>query len=198
MLKRSLLLCGIAMLVVSVSSCILDPAQGDDPTPPPTNQTVQDLTQKSHVLNNIEVAYNKRNPEVYDALLDQNFTFFFFSGDVGGEIPAQWGRVDELAATTDLFLSNKQTPTPPSPVCRSVRMDIHFDQVQWLEVIPEQFPDETWYSTTLVYEFVFEMEPDNTYQSKPGSKAQFTVRNVPQDGKDHWQLVEFRDLGNGT
>jgi hypothetical protein len=198
MLKRSLLLCGIAVLMVTVSSCILDPAPGDDKTPPPPNQTVQDLTQKSHVLNNIEVAYNKRQWEVYDALLDQGFTFFFYAGDVGEEIPAQWNRTDELAATTELFLSNKQTPTPPSPVCRSVRMDIHFDNVQWVEVIPEQFPDETWYTTTLFYEFVFEMEPDQTFQSLPSAKAQFTVRNVPQDGKDHWQLVEFHDLGNGV
>ncbi len=199
MLKRSFLLCGLAVLVVAVSSCILDPAPGDPPVDPPKNIVVQDLTQKWHVLNNIEYAYNKFNSTVYNDLLDDEFTFFFASGDVGGGLPVQWGRADEFDAADCLFTSKDGGPAGPNcksdrPVCRSIRMDLIYDNVQWVEVIPEQYPDETWYTTTIPYSFTFEMEPDQTFTSEPNAKAQFTVRNVGTDTAPHWQLVEYRDL----
>ena len=60
MLKRSLLLCGLTFLLVLVSSCLFDPEEkppGDDTGDPIVEL---DLTQRWHVLNNIEFAYNNR------------------------------------------------------------------------------------------------------------------------------------------
>ncbi|MCI0450806.1 MAG: hypothetical protein L0Z51_00260 [Candidatus Latescibacteria bacterium] len=152
------------------------------------------LTSKEAVLNNIESAYNERRPDVFGLLLNANFTFFFAPGDVGGAIPAQWDRASELSATTRWLSSHQQPPPPLDPVCTSILVDLQYnpDTIQWVELIPEDFPTETWYTTTVFYSFVFEFEPDITYISAPGSKAQFTVR----PSGSGWQLVEWRDLGS--
>lgn len=185
---------GSAILLLALS---LVPACGNDPTSPPPDpaQVVQPLTTRSAVLNNIEVAYNKRNPEVIDALLDGSFTFFLSPGDVGGGLPVQWGRSDELEVTTRLFLSNGNSPGN-GPVCLSIKLDIVLDdEIVWQPVVPEAFPDETWYATTVVCSGTFKMEPDQTYVTRSGYEAQFTVRNVGSGGVQDWRLIEWRDLG---
>jgi hypothetical protein len=191
-----------ALLLLTLA---LVPACEDDKLVPPVDDgggtpslARHDLSEKWHVLNNIEFAYARRRVDVYDELLNSDFTFFFAAGDVGGEIPAQWDRVDELSATARLFNSNTQSEPPSDPVCRSIRMALQFDKdtMQWVEVAPEDYPTEMWYMTTVFYTFTFEMEPDNTYIAHPGAKAEFTVRNTGTDQDPHWELVGFRDLGN--
>lgn len=152
-------------------------------------------TTRTAVLHNLEVAWNRRSTDAIDDLLDENFTFFFAPGDVGGSIPAQWARTDELQATNYLFISNSQ-PVPTGPVCTSVRVDLAADNLQWIEIIPEEYPSEYWYATIVFYSATFRMEPDQTYIVQPGAKVQFTVRNVGSDAAPHYQLVEWRDLGS--
>ena len=199
MLKRSLLLCGLAIMALMVSSCLFDP---DEDKKPPTDEeqiTRQDLTQKWHVLNNIEYAYKTRRADIYDELLSNNFVFYFSEGDVNGGSPATFDRTEENSATGRLFQSNEQTQNPPpDPVCRSMRLDLVYDKanLNWVEVIPEDFPDETWYATTVFYTFTFEIEPNTTYIAQNGAKAQFTIRNTGTEQAPHWELVEFRDLGS--
>ncbi len=195
MLKRSLLLCGLSVMVLVVASCIFDPEEkGGDPPSPPVKE--ENLTERWHVLNNIEYAYSTRNQRVYNALLGTQFTFFFDEGDVGGEIPEQWDRPLELGATTDLFASNSQGEPAEDPVCKQIKLDLIFDKdnLGWIEKIPEDFPDQVWYTTTVNYTFTFQMEGDLTYIQND-AKAQFTVRDVGLPGSPHWELTEFRDLG---
>jgi hypothetical protein len=196
MLKRSFIHCGLAAILLLVSSCLFDPEEagpGDDP--PSAKVQYMPLTTREAVLNNIEYAYDNRLTNVYDELLDLDFTFFFSEGDVAsGEVPVQWPRTDELGATNDLFISNNQQVGGPE--CRSIRMDLTLDNLQWVEIIPEDYPDETWYMTPINYEFTFEMAPDDTYNSEPGAKGQFTVRNIGTVEAPLWKLIEWRDLGN--
>ena len=197
MLKRSLLLCGLSIVALFVSSCLFDPEEGTKPPVDPPLQKLP-LTERWHVLNNIEYAYKNRDRLTYDELLNSDFVFYFSPGDVGGGTPETLNRPDELDATGRLFASNSQTQNPPpDPVCRSLRLDLVFDKdnINWVEVIPEGFPDEKWYTTTVFYTFTFEIET-TTYIPYNGVKAQFTVRNNPQGGNNHWELVEFRDLGS--
>lgn len=196
MLKRSLLLCGLSITALLVSSCIFDPPEDkkDDQVDVITRQP---LTERWHVLNNIEYSYKTRRTDIYDELLDDNFTFYFSPGDVGEGTPETFNRSEENDATGRLFTSNEQT-TPEDPVCRSMRLDLVFekDNLNWVEVIPENFPDEKWYTTTVFYTFTFEIEPNTTYIAQNGAKAQFTVRNTGTEQAPHWELVEFRDLGS--
>ncbi len=167
----------------------------DDPARPSGNggtQAFQPLTSREAVLNNLELGWVKRNAGEIDDLLDENFTFYFAPGDVGGEIPASWNRAAELAATTALFTSN-QVQYPTGPVCRSIRVDLLFDDdLTWTEVpIPVAAYGEVWYTATVPYTHTFEMLPDNTYIAVPGAGAELTVRQV--EGGE-WRLVVWRDL----
>jgi len=185
-----LMVCGLAVVVLMPLGC------GDDSptTPAGDGSAFLNLTQKWHVLNNIEVAYNKRDLTKYDALLDDNFTFFLSPGDVGGSIPSQWGRADEILYNSRLFDPNYSG----AHRCRSIEMDLNLPDdkstIPWTEITPASAPDETWYSTTVFYRFRFEMDPDTHFESVAGAKGEFAVRNAGTPEQPHWQLVEFRDL----
>ena len=193
MCRSKLSVVWLVVLVMGTSSCFLNPEEKTTDDPPTGGGSFEELTTKEAVLNNLELSYTRQSRDPYDELLDPVFTFFFSPGDVGGNIPEQWGRVDELSVAALLF--DKSLNSPDYPTCRSIRMDLKFESgVQWVEVIPEDYPTETWYTTTIYYEFTFEMNPDQTYIAVPGSQAQFTVRNTGTDVAPAWKLVEWRDL----
>jgi hypothetical protein len=151
------------------------------------------------VLNTLEKAYNDRDPGPIDHILDENFTFFFAPGDVGGSIPERWGRVDEFTVTERFLNSNNQDDPPAYPIATSIDVDVVFNNnLPWVEIIPEDFPDEIWYTATVFYDFVMEFEPDITYLSQSGARSQFTVRAVTVGNRTEWRLVEWRDLGGNT
>ena len=189
----------IVLLIMFVATLVVTACDTTDPDccgPIPPVVERENLTQRWHVLNNIEYAYRTRRPDIYDELLNTDFVFFLSPGDVGGGIPASWDRVDEMDATSRLFRSNEQSMPPTDVVCRSIRLDLVFDKdtIQWAEIQPSAYPGEKWYTTDVFYTFTFEMEPNTTYIAPNGAKAQFTIRNNPQNGKSHWELVEVRDL----
>ena len=192
MLKRSIHLCILVVLIAGLSSCIFDPKKDDGKEPPPPPYKFLALTEKQNVLLNIEGAYTQRRIDKYDEALDDGFTFFLSSGDVGNNLPEQWDRSEEILLNTRLF--DKTYAAKP---CQKIEMDIRTEEgLQWTEFTPEGAPSETWYSTTVYYEFRFEINPD-IFISQPGSRGVFTVRDDGTAAPDqHWQLVEFRDLGN--
>ena len=192
MLKRTVLLVCTLALIAGVTSCIFDPNNGD-PTPP--LPPIKDLTQKEHVLINMELAYNNRQIDWYNGALDKNFTFFLSTGDIGNGLPDQWDRATEILYNRRMFDKN-YSKLP----CQSITMDIRLeDGVIWTEIIPESAPTEKWYKATLYYDFKIDIAP-NTYIPLPGAQAEFTVRDAGAYGKyaHHWQLVQFRDLGGAS
>lgn len=185
-MKRYFATIVLAALVFSVS-CGDDPADPDIPPVPP------DLTSRSDVLFLMESACNERKIAQYERVLDDNFIFYIAPGDMGGNIPTEWGRADEINLVARMFDRNVD---PGFPLVTSLRMDIEFESsLQWIEVVPASAPDETWYMTTLFYEFQMMIDPDAEYVTVPGTKAQFTVRNAGTEVSPQWQLVEMRDLG---
>jgi hypothetical protein len=196
MLKRPFLTVLLVAMVATTASCIFDPDPPGD-VPPPPSQKFQNLTEKWHVLNNIELAYTKRNIQKYDQLLDENFTFFLSTGDVGNDLPAQWDRTVEITANTNLFVAD---PPGELPRCKDIEMDVQWEDSEgqpilaWIEITTPG--GEKWYTTTVFYDFRFEVEPDMTYINNGGAKAQFTIRNAGTEDAPVWKLVEFRDLGD--
>jgi hypothetical protein len=192
------LLCLTAIVSSLLASCIFDPKPGgggggggDDQTYLPVP-----LESRTAVLNNLEVAYRRQQITKYQEVLDENFTFFFFSGDVGGDIPAQWGRQDEIDANKNLFDKNYVDQDPSDGIqeaCKKITMDVKWeDGVQWQKVT--QGSGEDWFTATLFYNFQFDVGENDHFINNPGSKAQFTVRNNGTEEAPDWKLVEFRDL----
>jgi hypothetical protein len=191
-MKLSLLAAAIVLLVLGIACEDEELVPPCDPCPSP--QRFENLTQREHVLNNIEFSYNKRRIDRYDEVLDTNFEFFLSPGDVRRGLPGHWGRAEELQYNTKLFDPNYSGEHR----CKRIQMDLLFESgVQWIEVVPGASPGEVWYMATVAYEFTFEMEPDDTFVSAEGSAAQFTVRNTGTVDEPRWKLVECRDLGGG-
>lgn len=177
----------LLIVLLVVTSGVVACGGEDDPVAPPPPP---ELSTREGVLTKIESAYNKRRIANYNAILDANFIFYLAPGDVVGNMPDSWNRVDEIDLNTRLFDRN-YTTLP----CQSIFMDIRSEEgLSWTEVIPESAPTETWYQTTLFYNFRFDISP-NTFIPNTGSKAVFTVRNAGTADDPHWQLVEMRDLG---
>jgi hypothetical protein len=157
---------------------------GDDSTtpPPPKTPTFQNLSHRSDVLNNFEAAHNRNDPNHYNALLDDNFTFFYTESDAGGGgTPFQWGRDVDVPATAAMFAAASRI---------DMLVDFH-DGVTWIEVPSGA---ETWYATTVFYHFTIKIG-DTTYIPNAGAKMSFTVRNAGTAEAPQWRLVELRDLG---
>jgi hypothetical protein len=177
----------IILLALGFACADDDPLIAPVPSPP-----FHDLSQKWHVLNNVEVAYNKRRIDKYDELLDNGFTFHLSDVDIGRGLPPSWGRAEELEYNVKLFDPNYTG----SNRCKRIQVDLLFeDGVQWEDTIPPSAPGETWYMATVQYHFQFDMEPDDTYTSAPGAKAQFLVRDVGTGGAHRWKLAAMRDIG---
>jgi hypothetical protein len=193
-----LLLCiGLAIFAAceeEPTSVCIDCCEGDCPVPGFAN-----LSERWHVLNNIEWAYTKRYLQRYDEVLDDDFVFFLSAGDVGGGLPDSWDRSTEVQANQNLF----STAQPPAPLkrCLGIRMNIQWENskgepdLAWIELTPPG-SSETWYTTTANYDFNIDVEGDLTYINNPGATMEFTVRNAGTEDAPLWRLVQMRDLGS--
>ncbi len=165
-------------------ACILDPKDTPDPDPVPPVE-FKDLSEKWHVLHNLEASYNQRNDVEYDQLIDANFTFFFSPEDFSsGRTPETWDRSLDVPATQRLLAD-----------AISIDLDVQFDQLQWVLVVPDAFPNEVWSTTTVNYTFTmrFNRDPETTFITSGQPQTQFSVREVDVDGEKRWRLVEWRD-----
>jgi len=180
-----------------VCTALLIPAcsDSDDPKPGPVTpiptSPYENLIEKEHVLTNLVNSYIWRNATEYERLLDkEKYTFFFSTGDVGGQIPAQWGLVEDLLATQNLLDPNY------SGAKRVISIDLAliYDTQQW---VPFQGDGgEIWWAVTVLYSFNIKTADDFTYLSDQGTRAQFIVRNVGTTEAPQWRLVQWMDLGS--
>ncbi len=89
----------ICLAVVALLICIscLTGTDGDG------NGNDYDQTTVLGTLNLFLQVWNDGDVDAYENLLDEDFTFYFDSGDVDHGLPPFWGYVDEAAAYTGLF-----------------------------------------------------------------------------------------------
>jgi len=188
----------VAMLVLGVGCS--DDDHGEIFLPPPS--PVKNLTQKGDVITNMELAYNQRKIDWYDGVLDSNFVFHLSPGDVGGGLPPTWDRAEEVFVNTRLF--DKNSVVYP---CQSIVLDIRSeDGISWTEVPAPALTgprghggasSETWYKTTLHYDFKVEIYP-STYIPLPDSQLEIIVRDAGTPSKHHWQMVQLNDLAGAS
>jgi len=101
------LLAGIvapAGVLLLFTGCLFSPPEEQPPLPP------VEMTSPKNVLTNIEIAYNRRDIELYKSALSPNFVFYFDPDDVGQkppgssyEIPESWTYTEDWTATRTMF-----------------------------------------------------------------------------------------------
>jgi hypothetical protein len=155
-------------------------------------------TVRNDVVFNLETAYETRNINEYDKLLDEDFIFHFSPADIRDYKVnvKQWDRAAELDATTNLF---DRTYSPPQgePVDNiSVEFDYKVDEDDdWQPQAPsdpQKYPNETWYKLQVDY-FLNISAGATLYTSGNSIRAEFTIRPVTVDGKQIWRIVSWRD-----
>jgi hypothetical protein len=182
-----------AAVLLLLAGCSDDSAR---PRPKHTESSpYKDLSQKWHVLYNVELSYNEMNAERYIEVLDENFIALFYSGDVGGGVPEWWPRSDEEASAREML--NRGGGRDNNPV---VSIDLTLGSIEeavWVEVTPDQdeFPGETWYATVVGYRFRIETTKGFAFVSNGHPAVEFQVR-AQDDGT--WRAVRWRDLGSET
>jgi hypothetical protein len=122
----------LALIIPAFNSCIFDAAKTEKP--PLVQAAFRSGEEKNDVVFNLEKAYEERNINEYDKLLDEDFIFHFSPADIRDDkvTVSQWDRAAELGATTNLF---DRTYSPPQgePVDNiSVQFDykVDVDEVQ--------------------------------------------------------------------
>jgi len=180
-----------ALLVAPLSACLLDPKEPpEEKKVPPPIITFEDLSEREHVLTNLVGSYLARNATEYERLLDPDkYTFFFSTGDVGGQIPAQWGITEDLPATRNLLDPNYSGEKR----ALSIDLELIYNILQWVPIPGDA--GETWWAVTVLYNFNIKTADDFTYLSTPSAQAQFVVRDVGTAEAPQWRLVQWHDIG---
>ena len=195
MYKRSfLILLSLIVFAGLTTSCILDPKEqkNDDVNKPKVEY--KDLSEKDHVLFNLELAYNERNFSEYDKLLDDSFVFILSEADYNsGEVDVQqWERDREISVNAQIF-----DPNLNDPDLRVISIDLSLDYAadNWTEQPEnEDHPGESWYFKTVDYNLVVKTADDWEHRAI-GLQAEFTVRW--DDERGWWRVVLWRDdVGN--
>ncbi len=93
--------CILVLSLALILGCSSDAQK--KPGPPPSIYLPR--TSITNVLANLTRAYTEKNYEEYQKLVDTSYEYIFAPQDIGGpsNIPASWGRADELASANNLF-----------------------------------------------------------------------------------------------
>lgn len=164
----------------------------DDPvTPPPQKSSpYKNLQNKDDILFNLELAYNKRDFEQFEKLLDDSLIFVFSEEDFNaGDVPFhQWDRDHETNANQKILDPNLDGDQ------RLVTIDLSLDYTadDWTPEPPNQnHPDETWYKKTVEYFLVILTADGWEFRTGYNKKAELTIRR--DDSTERWQIVLWRD-----
>ena len=192
------LLVFFSILLIAMAGC-----SDDDPVAPgPTTTTTKfkSLNKKDNLLFNLELAYNSRNINRFDELLDDNFIFYFGAMDFrdGNVDQPQWDRASEIAATRNLLDGNPGREVPPAD---RISLDIRYPagEEEWVELTtlgPDASGGETLYEKTVDYNLTIVIsEIDLTLTNSNARQASFVVRWDAD--REAYQIIQwYDDIGN--
>jgi hypothetical protein len=195
-MKRIAALALAGMVAFGLNSCILNPDE-DKPVdkPPSQYKPLETTNPRDNVLINLNSAYNDRNIERYDELLDLDFVFYFSAEDVLNGTVAYWSRSEEIKANRNMFDPNYSNPLQ-EPV-QDIDLTLTYPQGddQWTQITPEdqvKYAGETWYQKIVTYNLTVQLPGDFQYVGL-NKQAAFVVRAATMDAKQYWKIVVWRD-----
>ena len=193
--------CALCLATMVTNSCIFDAKEKEkDDGGGGTTANFKPLDKRDNLLFNLELAYNQRNINRYDEMLDTDFIYFFGATDIseGNVEQSQWGRDSEVASTGNLLEGRAGREVPPAD---RISLDVRYPEGEdvWTEVTPgdpEKYPGETWYEKTVDYNLtVVISEIDLTLTNSNPRQASFVVRW--DEGREEYQVIQWRDdIGN--
>jgi hypothetical protein len=192
MKKRWLAGLFVALILLVSLSCSDDTEDPVGPEPSPYKA----LTQKDHVLLNLELACKSRNLMEFDKLLDEDFVFHFSQADFkdGNVRVEEWDRASELASATNMFDEDYSRPgvDPISQI--GLTLTYVEGDAAWDPVTPDDqvtYPGETWYEKTVRYDLICTSGPID--YTGLNIQASFIVRQSAVGGKNVWRIISWRD-----
>ncbi len=194
-MKRVVVLALLGIFVLAFNSCILDPKEGKDPPKPVGNY--KDLSlERDNVLFNLEKAYNERNIDQYNKLLDEDFVFHFSNLDVKNGVVdvTQWDRAAEYNANKNMFDPGFTKPGVDPVSSISLELTYVPGDDNWSVMDPPdpvKYPDEKWYEKIANYTLTVKAGASE-YQGI-NIQASYVVRRATVDGKSFWRIVAWRD-----
>ena len=194
--------------ILTLASCSSGPATPEIIPPP----TFKSLKHKDDVLNNLELAYKRRNFDQVDRLIADDFVF-------DNAQTLLWDKIDELIATANLFGPDDTEPPytvslqhvehttwgelkaryidPVGGTSTVTTIDLALtyevgDAAWRLDPDPQDIhPGEKWFLKTLTYDMTVNATPQ-TYVSV-NLRARFGIRFTDIGGEKIWQIVSWID-----
>jgi hypothetical protein len=185
----------VLLLALPIFSCSGD----DNPTKPKESpyKTLFADGPRDNVLNNLEQAYNDRNLNRYDELLDADFVFYFSAADVqNGTVSApHWSRAAEIMANRNMFDPNYSNPNQEPVKDIDLSLVYPAGDDEWTPVAPEDqvnYGSETWYQKIVTYNLTVQL-PGNFQLVGLNKQAAIVLRAATEESKDYWRIVVWRD-----
>jgi hypothetical protein len=174
----------LALLIIVIigafaaAGCIFSPeppdeGPGEDPVVPDSPE---------NVIYNLEIAYNKRDINLYKQCLSPQFTFYFNPIDVGNdvngyEIPTSWGYEEDWTATQNMFT-------------------FAYDISMWLPANDIGTPPDgasSYNVDNISVSLLVMVDADNGFIANLGT-VEFTFETYDSNGKTYWRVKDWRDF----
>ena len=182
------------MILSAITALVALSCDADRVTPADLKQKAEykDLQNKDDVLYNLELAYNVRDIDEYEKLLDIDFAFVFSGDDYSsGQTPWHWGDSSEKDANRKIMDPHLAGDN------RVVSIDLSLDYPvdNWTPEDPNpNHPGETWYVKAVAYDLVIKTADDWEHRAI-GYQAQLKIR---WDTKaERWAIVLWSDDPGG-
>jgi hypothetical protein len=195
-MKRIAALALAGMVAFGLNSCILNPDENPPPDKPPSQYKCLEVTcPRDNVLINLKSAYNDRNINRYDELLDDDFVFYFSAEDVLNGTVEYWSRQAEINANKNMFDPNYSNPTQEPVQDIDLGLTYPLGDDQWTQITPEdqvKYAGETWYQKIVVYNLTVQLPGDFQYVGL-NKQAAFVLREATKNSVKSWKIIVWRD-----
>jgi len=183
--ETRLVLLAAAVAVLALGGCDADKQRVTKPRLIPF--VYQDLSEKWHVLNNLQFSYNELDEDRYVELLDpDDFVFTLDPNDVRPGEPTSWGYSVDSTIAVNMLGGGGSNPIV------SIDLElVDFKNAQWTEFDPSGSPGL--YRATVQYNFSIATQNDITYVTSGTPSAEFTIAQSDVGGEKVWRIVEWKD-----
>jgi hypothetical protein len=163
----------LAILVVTLAGCKVNPFAPRLDTSPPSGLSTGDQRTIDGLFQNFQVAYTLKDTAIYGKLIDGNFTFIY--RDYDNNVDVSWGRDDEMLTTYGLFRNTDNV------------------DLTWNSIVFEQL-DSVGVSAQVIRSFHLRVSFDATDVADVTGNANISLtRPTPTDV---WKISQWRDESN--